>query len=197
MSRESTELEQNEAAEQGSLQGWSGRTGTVHTQFTGNTVRGWTPLSTSLLRQGSGSESDWCQGKETGSVPSDGLRHMSCRRGRSGSPQKGKGTDLCSMRCSMGAGFVSPVSCYWWGWAEDDGNEVERGGKHKRKFILEQSDAPVAAASFRKVRSYSSGSHARPGVWRAFWMISNLYLVRSDHRWRWEAPITTQITEFW
>ena len=110
MSRESTELEQNEAAEQGSLQGWSGRTGTVHTQFTGNTVRGWTPLSTSLLRQGSGSESDWCQEKETGSVPSDGLRHMSCRRGRSGTPQKAKGNDLCSMRYSMGAGFVSPVS---------------------------------------------------------------------------------------
>lgn len=38
MSRESTELEQNEAAEQGSLQGWSGRT--VHTPFTGNSVGG-------------------------------------------------------------------------------------------------------------------------------------------------------------
>lgn len=44
MSRELTELEPNEAAEQGSLQGWSGRTGTVHTLFTGNTVGGWTPL---------------------------------------------------------------------------------------------------------------------------------------------------------
>ena len=195
MSRESTELEQNEAAEQGSLQGWSGRTGTVHTPFTGNTVGGWTPLSTSPLRQGR--RCDWCQGKETGSVPSDGLRHMSCSRGRSGSPQNAKGTDLCSMRYSMGAGFVSPVSCHWCRWAEDDSNEVERGGKHERKFILEQSDALVAAASFRKVRSYSSGSHARPGVWRAFWMISNLYLVRSDQRWRWEAQITTQITEFW
>ena len=50
MSREleqKTELEQNEAAEQGSLQGWSERTGTAHTLFTGNTVGGWTPLSTS------------------------------------------------------------------------------------------------------------------------------------------------------
>lgn len=195
MSRESTELEQNEAAEQGSLQRWSGRTGTVHAPFTGNTVGGWTPLSTSPLRQGR--RCDWCQGKETGSVPSDGLRHMSCSRGRSGSPQNAKGTDLCSMRYSMGAGFVSPVSCHWCRWAEDDSNEVERGGKHKRTFILEQSDALVAAASFRKVRSYSSGSHARPGVWRAFWMISNLYLVRSDQRWRWEAQIITQITEFW
>ena len=41
---QSTELEQNEAAEQGSPQGWSGRTGTVHTLFTGNTVGGWSSL---------------------------------------------------------------------------------------------------------------------------------------------------------
>ena len=88
-----------------------------------------------------------------------------------------------------GGGVVSPVSCHWCGWAEDDGNEVERGGKHKRKFILEQSAAPIAAASFRKVRSCFS--HPRPGVWRAFWMINNLYLVRSDQRWGWEAQITT------
>ena len=72
---------------------------------------------------------------------------------------------------------------------EDNGSVEWGAGENCRsRFILDQSDAPVAAASLQKAMSYSS--HEWPGEWRAVWMISNLYLVRSDQRWGWEAQIT-------
>ena len=47
-------------------------------------------------------------GKKQVAYPSDGLRHMSCRRGRSGTPQKAKGNDLCSIEIQYGGGLCFP-----------------------------------------------------------------------------------------
>ena len=143
------------------------------TLFTGITVDGWTPSVPPCCRGGEARQ--LVPGNEMGSIPSDGLHHMSCRCGGSGSPQNAIGTDLCFIRYCYtlkGKGTVS-----WWAAAgvdgqEDDSNEVGKAGERKwklywSKFILDQSDAPVAAASLPKARSYSS--HARPDDWQFEW----------------------------
>ena len=66
------------------------------TLFTGITVDGWTPSVPPRCR--GGERDNWCQRNEMGSIPSDGLCHMSCRCGRGSSPQNAIGTDLCFMR---------------------------------------------------------------------------------------------------
>ena len=59
---------------------------------------------------------------------------------------------------------------------------------YRSRFIEDQSDVPVAAASFRKARSYSN--QASPGNRRAVWIIRSLYFVKSGHRWGWAEHIT-------
>ena len=95
MSGESTELEQNKGAKQCSPQGWSGRTGMLHCLQESLETAG--PLQY-LPAAGERERDNWCQRNEMGSIPSDGLCHMSCRCGGSGSLQNVIGTDLCFMR---------------------------------------------------------------------------------------------------
>ena len=65
------------------------------------------------------------------------------------------------------------------GSSEEDVDEC-RWKLYRSKFILDQSLRPEAAASLLKARSYSS--QARPGCWRAVWIMRSLYFVRSNQR---------------
>ena len=65
---------------------------------------------------------------------------------------------------------------------DDQGSSEEDVGEcrwklSRSKFILDQSLRPEAAASLLKARSYSR--QARPGCWRAVWIMRSLYFVRS------------------